>query len=423
MTPSLDILIAAVGSHGDVHPFVGIGMELRERGHRVRVIVNPHFESIVLGAGLEIVPLGTDAEYRTLASHPDLWHPTRGPKYIFQQMGALVPPVYQAIADHYVPRRTVVVQSTLAMGARVAQEKLGIPTATIHLQPAVIRSVIRPPILPGAVLPSWMPAIGLRFILYLADRLILDPMVAPALNAFRATLGLSTPARSIVHTWWNSPQRVIGLFPDWYAPPQIDWPPQMKLTGFPLYDERGISPLSADLDEFLRNGTPPIAFTPGSAMWKADEFFKQGAEACRILGRRGLLLSRHADHIPRDLPPGVIHVPYAPFGELLPRCAALVHHGGIGTTAQAMASGVPQLIMPFSHDQPDNADRVKKLGIAQAIPPREFVAERVARVISEMIDDSLVLEACRGVAKRFERNDAIALTCELIEQLPEIDTM
>ena len=299
VTPTRDILLVAVGSHGDVHPFVGIGMGLRARGHRVRVIVNPHFESVVRGAGLEIVPLGTDAEYRALATHPDLWHRTRGPRYIFQQMSALVPRVYQAIVEHHVPGQTVVVHSTLAMGARVAQEKLGIATATVHLQPAIIRSAILPPTLPGAVLPMWLPLMGRRFLLFLADKLILDPMLAPALNEFRASLGLSIPARSIVHTWWNSPQRVIGLFPEWYAPPQEDWLPQIRLTGFPLYDERGVFAMPPELNEFLQSGTPPIAFTPGSAMWKADEFFKQGAEACRILGRRGLLLAPCRSHSAR----------------------------------------------------------------------------------------------------------------------------
>ena len=417
MTKPRDILIAAVGSHGDVHPFVGIGMGLRDRGHRVRVIVNPHFEPIVRGAGLEMVPLGTDAEYRTLATHPDLWHPVRGPRYIFQQMATLVPPVYRLIEDLQIPGKTVVMHSTLAIGARVAQEKLGIPTATVHLQPALIRSAILPPILPGFDLPRWLPSMALRLFFYLADKLILDPMAAPAINEFRATLGLA-PAFNILHSWWNSPQRVIGLFPEWYAPPQKDWPRQMRLTGFPLYDERGISAMSGDLDEFLRGGTAPIAFTPGSAMWKADEFFKQGAEACRMLGRRGLLLSRHADHIPRDLPAGVIHVPYAPFSELLPRCAALVHHGGIGTTAQAMASGIPQLIMPFSHDQPDNADRVMKLGVARSLPPVLFTADRVARALSEMLENTTVRNSCMSVAKRFGQNDAIRRTCELIEELP-----
>jgi len=422
MATPRDILIIPIGSHGDVHPFIGIGMGLRDRGHRVRVIVNAHFHSIVQGAGLETIALGTDDEYRELANHPDLWDRVRGPRYIFGQMAALVPRVYQAIVDHYVPGNTLLVHSTLAMGARVAQEKLGIPTATIHLQPAIIRSAVNPPMMPGAALPRWLPVFGRRMLLRLADRFLLDPMVAPGLNEFRATLGLP-PVRRIIQGWWDSPQLVIGLFPDWYCPPQQDWSPQIRLTGFPLYDERGVSPLSTSLDDFLRAGTPPIAFTPGSAMWKADAFFAEGAKACEILGRRGLLLSRHADHIPRDLPRGVIHVPYAPFSELLPRCAAIVHHGGIGTTAQAMACGIPQLIMPFSHDQPDNAARVKKLGIADALWPKHFNAHRIAKSLSALLDNPRVKEACKAVAKRFETSDAIPRTCELIEQLPQIDTM
>jgi UDP:flavonoid glycosyltransferase YjiC (YdhE family) len=422
MTAPRDILIVPVGSHGDVHPFIGIGLGLRDRGHRVRVIVNPHFDSIVRGAGLETIPLGTDAEYRELASHPDLWDRLRGPRYIFQKMAAMVPPVYHAITEHYVPGRTIVVHSTLAMGARVAQDKFGIPTATIHLQPAVIRSAMNPPILPGAILPRWLPVIGRKLILRFADHFVLDPMVAPQVNEFRATLGLP-PMRRIIQGWWDSPQLVIGLFPEWYAPPQADWSPQIRLTGFPLYDERGVSPFDESLDDFLRSGSPPVAFTPGSAMWKADAFFAEGAKACKILGRRGLLLSRHADHIPGDLPEGVIHVPYAPFSELLPRCAAIVHHGGIGTTAQAMASGVPQLIMPFSHDQPDNADRVKELGVAEVLWPRQFTSRKIAAALTRILDNPKVKEACNAVARRFQSTDAIGRTCDLIEQLSQIDTM
>jgi rhamnosyltransferase subunit B len=417
-----DILVVAIGSHGDVHPFVGIGMGLRDRGHRVRVLVNPHFESIVRGAGLETIPLGTDAEYRELANHPDLWNRRRGPKYIMQKMAAMVPPVYQAIADHYVPGNTTVVHSTLALGARVAQDKFGIPTATIHLQPAIIRSAIKPAIMPGAELLRWLPAVGRRMAMGFADRFVLDPMVAPAINEFRATLGLP-PVRRIIQHWWDSPQLVIGLFPEWYAPPQADWPPQVRLTGFPLYDERGVSALSASLDEFLHAGEAPIAFTPGSAMWRADKFFAEGAAACKVLGRRGLLLSRHADHIPSSLPPGVIHVPYAPFSELLPRCAALVHHGGIGTTAQAMSSGIPQLIMPFSHDQPDNADRIKQLGIAEMLWPGKFTAERIAKTLSGLLDNPAAKASCVAVQRRFVHADAIPRTCELIEQLTDMDTI
>jgi UDP:flavonoid glycosyltransferase YjiC (YdhE family) len=245
-------------------------------------------------------------------------------------------------------------------------------------------------------------------------------MIAPGLNAFRKTVGLEPVRRTLL--WVNSPQRVIGLFPEWFVPPQADWLPQARLTGFPLYDESETGGLSVELQQFLDasdlpGGDPPIAFTPGSAMWQAESFFTESAEACRLIGRRGLLLSRHADHIPKNLPPGVIHVPYAPFSKLLPRCAALVHHGGIGSSAQAMSAGVPQLIMPFAHDQPDNARRLENLGVARSIPLRKYRAARVAETLSELIQSPQIAESCRKVARHFPDPAAVPKTCELIETL------
>jgi UDP:flavonoid glycosyltransferase YjiC (YdhE family) len=178
---------------------------------------------------------------------------------------------------------------------------------------------------------------------------------------------------------------MMGLWPQWYAPAQIDWPKQSKLAGFPLWDERGLEPLSPKLEAFLAAGEKPIAFTPGSAMWQGDDFFAAAVDACKRLGRRGLLLSRHSDHIPADLPAEVMHVEFAPFSELLPRVAALVHHGGIGTTSQALQAGVPQLIMAMSHDQPDNAARVEKLGVGLPISPTAFDGKTVAKRLNRFV--------------------------------------
>ena len=136
-------------------------------------------------------------------------------------------------------------------------------------------------------------------------------------------------------------------------------------------------------------------------MSHGHEFFDAAAEACRLLGRRGLLLTRHTEHLPATLPPGVIHVPYAPFSELLPRCAALVHHGGIGTTAQALAAGVPQLVMPMSHDQPDNAERLRKLGVGDEVSVKKFRAPAVAAKLRGLIESDEVARRCAEVAARF----------------------
>ncbi len=416
MPRPLNVLLVAIGSHGDVHPFVGIGVGLRARGHRVRVIVNEHFAPLVQQAGLESIGVGTDAEYREMVVHPDLWHRRKGPRYVLQAIGRLIRPVYDAIVEHNVPgQQTVVAHSTLGLGARIAQDRHSIPTATIHLQPSIVRSAIAPAVLPGLPMKRWMPIPMRRLIYRLLDRAAVDPLIAPGINACRAEVGLP-PVRRILDGWLNSPQRVIGLFPDWFAPPQADWPPQLRLTGFPLFDEGGLTALPPELDAFLKAGPPPLAFTPGSAMWSAEAFFTESARACALLGRRGVLLSRHRDHIPRDLPPSVVHAEYAPFSQLLPRCAALVHHGGIGTSAQALAAGVPQLIVPRTHDQPDNAARLERLGVAQSIAARRYRAPRIAAAIGEVLRPAPAA-ACRAAKARFDNVDPVGQTCELLEAM------
>ncbi|HET6246977.1 MAG TPA: nucleotide disphospho-sugar-binding domain-containing protein [Tepidisphaeraceae bacterium] len=412
----MNIILVPIGSHGDVHPFVGIGMALRARGHRVRVIVNPFFGPLVEQAGLELIPLGTTDFYKSMANNPELWKPIRGSKVVFQSIGELVPPVYEAIVANNMPGETAVVASTLALGARVAQDRHQIPTASVHLQPSIFRSHIAPPNLPGIFsgprVPRWLLKAQWAFI----DNVVIDRLACPSLNAFRKELGLP-PVRGILRDYIHSPQRVIGMFPAWFAPPQADWPPQTRLTGFPLYDERGIAPLAPELVKFLEEGLPPIAFTFGSAMWHARELLEQSARACTLLGRRGILLTRHRDHLPPRLPAGVKHFDYAPFSELLPRCAALVHHGGIGTSSQGLAAGVPQVIVPHAHDQLDNATRVGKLGVGSMIKPSRYKSDLAAQTLGDLLGSESVAKACREVKGKFAGVDVMGEACGIIEEM------
>jgi UDP:flavonoid glycosyltransferase YjiC (YdhE family) len=216
--------------------------------------------------------------------------------------------------------------------------------------------------------------------------------------------------------WIYGPQLILGFFPAWFGPPQPDWPPGVRLVGFPLYDEGDATPMPAALDEFVASGAPPIVFTPGSANVHARPFFEAAAGACARLRRRGVLLTRFPEQIPPVLPEGVRHFAYAPFSRLLPRAAALVHHGGIGTAAQGMAAGVPQLVMPLSHDQYDNAARMVRLGVARTLTPARFRAPAVASALGRLLDSSAVAASCRDVADRVH-NDAGALerACDAIE--------
>jgi UDP:flavonoid glycosyltransferase YjiC (YdhE family) len=410
-------LLITIGSHGDTHPFVGLGIRLRERGHRVTLAANGAFRGLVQGAGLEFAELGTVEEFRAALAHPDVWHPLKGFRTVFEQ-GVLpvMPRTYELVQKYFVPGETIVTAHAIAFGARVAQETLGIPLATVHLAPAVFRSRREPPVFPGTSFmqhaPGWLNLMLFRAVFDVMG----DWVLAATVNEFRSKFGLP-PASRILHQWWHSPQLVVALFPEWFAAPQPEWPKQTKLTGFPLYDERGQHVMPPEVESFLQRGDPPIAFTFGSAMTQAEEELAASAEACRLLGRRGILLTRHRAQVPPNLPDGVIHVDYAPFSELLPRCAALVHHGGIGTTSQGLAAGVPQLIVPFAHDQHDNAARVKRLGCGEKLSTGAYRPKAIARTLGRLLSEPQVPQNGKSIAAKFVGKDSLGNACELIEEL------
>jgi UDP:flavonoid glycosyltransferase YjiC (YdhE family) len=153
------------------------------------------------------------------------------------------------------------------------------------------------------------------------------------------------------------------MFPEWFGPRQIDWPEQTEFAGFPLWDEKGYTAVAPELEDFLRAGEPPIVFTPGTAHTHADRFWKAAIDACQQLGRRGMLLTRHAEQIPSRLPEGVRHFDFAPFSQVLPHSAAIVHHGGIGTMSQGLAAGIPQVWLVAKVMQQSMLTRVAEMKI------------------------------------------------------------
>lgn len=412
---NLKVLMVAQGSLGDLHPLLGIARFMSERGHEVKLLGSGAFEKLVRAAGIDFQPTGTPEEYETVANDPDLWHPRRGFQVLVRTVSMSLERCYQAIKDSYVPGRTVLVSTAMALGARVAQEKLGIPGFTVHLSPGIMRSVVDPPKMTGLPIAPWQPLWLRRTIFWMLDNWVIDRMLAKPLNAFRKTLGMG-PVRGIFREWINSPQGVIGLFPDWFCPPAPDWPKPFVLTGFPLYDEKELTAISPELDRFLEDGDAPIAFTPGSAMRRGKEFFEAAVKACLALNRRGLLLSRYSEHLPRELPPTVRHVDYAPFSVLLPRCAAIVHHGGIGTAAQGLAAGIPHVVMCMAHDQLDNACRLEGLGVAAVLPEQEFTPVSLRAALDRVLHSPRIAEECASVRARFSGQNYVAQTVDWIEK-------
>lgn len=129
------------------------------------------------------------------------------------------------------------------------------------------------------------------------------------------------------------------------------------------------------------------------------------------------MLSRHPQQLPSQLPEGIIAFPHIPFSTVLPRAAAIVHHGGIGTVAHAFAAGIPQIIRPMAYDQPDNAARVERFGAGKTIHPKEYTAPRLQSALTALLSSDSVSETCRRYSERVASDKALSIVCDEIERL------
>jgi rhamnosyltransferase subunit B len=193
----------------------------------------------------------------------------------------------------------------------------------------------------------------------------------------------------------------------------------MQLVGFPLFDGGESEVLPPAVLEFCRAGTPPVAFTFGTGMAHSSGLFREALQACDILGARGIFLTKYRDQLPNQLPTSVLHCAFAPFQKLFPLCAAVVHHGGIGTLAKAMAAGTPQLIHPLCFDQIDNGMRAKRLGVGDCLRASRSNGRRIATALTILMTAETRMN-CRELAARFGNADAFTASAELIERLPKV---
>jgi rhamnosyltransferase subunit B len=409
------VLLLPLGTWGDVLPFARLGRELRRRGHAVSMLACELFEPLARREGFEFLPLLDRDEYQRIFANPRLWHPRwAGITFLRDAVLPFMRRQYD-VADHFcrAGECDVLVAPSQSLGARIAQEKLSVPLVTVHLAPYMFRSAIASRKVSGVSLPVWLPPAMKRAMFRLAD-FCGDLSFGREVNKFRAELGLPR-VRRVFWEWWNSPERIVALFPEWFAEPQADWPRRTVMAGFlPVDDARMIS-LDAGLESFLQSGSEPIVFTAGTAMAHGGRFFENSILTARALGKRAILLSQFRGQIPDDLPPGVIARDFVPLTALLQRAAAIVHHGGIGTSAQGIAAGVPQLLVPMSFDQPDNAHRVECLGVGRSIDWRSYSKELAVPALDALIHDAAIQRRCREVALWCGGTDAVRIACDQIE--------
>jgi len=447
-----DILLVTIGTLGDVIPFIVVGRYLSERGLRVSVATHEHYRTKVESFGLVFKPLTAEGDLQQFVSHVDAWDPSRGAAVAVDKL--IVPmlePVYNLVEREAVGRKVLVLAHPHAFGARVVQDQHDILLWTLYPSAWLFQSVYTSQVYPRAKVALIGNAgryrLFKRFIDWVIDKLLgeaalspivviglsqpmwlrrlarylftawSDAMLAKPVNKLRHGYGLP-PVKRILVDWCHSPQRVVGLFTPWYANPQSDWPPPHLLVGF----AEGPSdlPVPEKLQVFLEGGERPVVFTFGSEKRSNSSVFAQGLEACRRLGLRAVFISPDIADLPAELPASVFHGSYAPFDYLFDHAACVVHHAGMGTAAAAMRAGVPQLLVPFTYDQPDNAARLRRIGVAEVLAPRAFDSENLAEMIKRLTGSEITRDNCAHVKRLMLEGPKLDLLVDEIMELGKL---
>lgn len=421
------IVLTTFGSFGDVHPYMALALELKSRGHEALIATSEIYREKIESAGIEFRAVRPDI------SGPDdpeteellrkIMEPQHGAEFLFKEL--IVPFLRDSYDDlnEAVRGADLLVTHVITFAAPLVAQKTGIPWVSTVLAPVSLWSAHDPLVPPNMIwLAPLLRAAGVtvnRGFMGLVRRWT-NSWMEPVYR-LRRELGLPRGEHPLFEGQ-HSPARVLALFSEVFAEVQPDWPTQTVVTGFPFYDKKDETPIAPELLKFLDEGSAPIVFTLGSsAVFIADDFFHQSIAAARELERRAVLLIGDARNLPKQpLPEGIVAFDYAPYGELLPRASVIVHQGGVGTTAQALRAGKPMLIIPYNHDQPDNAARIARLGVGRTVSRKGYKGARAVRELKELLDNPTYAQRAAQVgAKVRSENGARAAVDEIEKQMGE----
>ncbi|MBS1984093.1 MAG: glycosyltransferase family 1 protein [Bdellovibrionales bacterium] len=415
------IVFTTFGSLGDLHPMMALALEMKTRGHECVIATHELYRNKIENEGLEFYPLRPhlDPEDKDLISRV-LGNP-EGSQHLTREV--LMPALRHTFDDVAEALRgaDLLVNHMLVYAGPHAAEFLRVPWVSVALSPICLFSAYDPPTLPDYPLLNRLLRTGpfVTKVLLRTVQLATRQWAAPA-HQLRRELGLPPTARDPLGEGLHSPALVLGLFSQLLAQPQRDWPAHTQLTGFPRYDKnQNNSELTPELESFLNAGPAPIVFTLGSAaVMSAGDFYTSSAKAAQTLGRRAVLLVGK-DPTNRPLQPlssGIGVFNYAPYSKLFPRAAAIVHQGGIGTTGQALASGRPQLVVPYGIDQPDNAARLQRLGLARVLPRRQYTSERAIEELQELFTNPAYAHRAERVGQQVQREESLQKAGDALER-------
>jgi UDP:flavonoid glycosyltransferase YjiC (YdhE family) len=422
----LRIVLSNIGTFGDINPLIAIALELRRRGHVAVMALPAVYEPKIRPLGLEFHAVRPDIDPTNTILVEMVYDVKKGTEHGLRDfLFPVLRQTYDDLLDAATKpeRADLLLLGELNYAGPLVAEVTGIPWASYVLAPLSFFSAFDPPVLPMyprlARADKAVPGLG-RVIRRLA-RFVSRKWPEP-IYELRRELGLARGANPLFDAK-HSPYLVLALFSRVLGKRQKDWPEHTRITGFCYYDaDAGNQALPVELEAFLAAGPPPVVFTLGSAaVLAAGKFYEFSAKAAIRLGIRAvLLIGTDPRNRPRQtLPESICVTEYAPYSALFSRSALVVHQGGVGTTAQCLRAGRPMLIMPYSHDQPDNSRRMQRLKVARVVQRGNYTPMRVARKLKAMLDEPRFARRAQSVANRLGQEDGVRSACDALEELYE----
>jgi len=416
------IVVTTFGSTGDLNPFIALGAALRSRGHDVVFAVEANFEPQLRLLGFPVRLLPGDQEQALAPFRHRIFNTD-------QPLTSL-----QLLVDHYIlpalPAKVAELQAICQQvdllisvapqfAASIVAELLHIPWVSVILTPSTLPSVQ----LAAQPLPVQLPAplqrLSNRFSWFVGG-LFLRRIVDQPVNGVRRAFQVP-PRSNLMWTGNLSPQLTILAVSTAFLPRPDDWPESIKMTGFCFWDRPANWQFPETLKAFLHADTPVVAVTAGSVAPEARalfaSYYQTSIESILACGARALVINAPETTVLPERRDEVLHIPFVPFSEVFPACAAVIHHGGIGTIAQCLRAGVPSLIVPGGLDQPFNAAQVVQRQAGVWIPRKQYTPRRAERALNALLWKPVYQERVREIRAQILQEDGVATCCTVVEQV------
>lgn len=413
------LLFTTFGSYGDLYPYIAVATELQKRGHQVTLGTSESYRDKAAAEGIGFAAIRPDVSLDDREMLAYVFDQKRGTERIIKMLLSVLRESYEDTLRAG-EGMDLILTHPITYGAVLAAQKRRLRWVSSVLAPISFLSAYDPPVLPNAI---WLSSLhrfgpGLMNVLWRLGR-SRARMWTNSISDLRREMGLP-PGENPLFEGAHAPELVLAFFSSLIAKPQPDWPPQTVVTGFPFYDGlRHTAEIPSALLRFLESGAPPVVFTLGSsAVGAAGDFYSESLKTIELLGARAVFLTgAHSQGLPQNLPPNVHVVPYAPHSLVFPRASVIVHQGGIGTTAQALRSGRPMLVVPFAHDQFDNGARVRALGAGEVLYRSRYNALTAAAALRRLIEDPAVQRGAAAAGNVIRVENGAVTAADALERL------